>query len=73
MTSSNSPLPASSIASSRAGSGGTCAAQIPRKRTITPPKNKYTPEQDVQLGQKAAAEVREAYPLITATPRSSAT
>jgi Zn-dependent protease with chaperone function len=31
---------------------------------ITPPKNKYTPEQDVQLGREAAAEVRKQYPLI---------
>ncbi len=31
---------------------------------IKPPKNKYTPEQDVQIGEKAAAEVRNAYPLI---------
>ena len=31
---------------------------------ITPPKNKYTPEQDVQIGQEAAAEVRQQYPLI---------
>jgi Zn-dependent protease with chaperone function len=28
------------------------------------PKNKYTPEQDVQLGREAAAEVREQYPII---------
>jgi Zn-dependent protease with chaperone function len=31
---------------------------------ITPPKNKYTPEQDVQLGREAAAEVRKEYPVI---------
>jgi Zn-dependent protease with chaperone function len=31
---------------------------------IEPPKNKYTPEQDVQLGQEAAAEVRKQYPII---------
>jgi beta-barrel assembly-enhancing protease len=31
---------------------------------ITPPKNKYTPEQDVQIGQEAAAEVRQQYPVI---------
>jgi Zn-dependent protease with chaperone function len=31
---------------------------------VKPPKNKYTPEQDVQIGEKAAAEVRNAYPLI---------
>jgi Zn-dependent protease with chaperone function len=28
------------------------------------PKNKYTPEQDVELGEKAAAEVRKEYPII---------
>jgi Zn-dependent protease with chaperone function len=33
--------------------------------TVTPPKNKFTPEQDVQLGQQAAAEVRKVYPIIT--------
>ena len=32
---------------------------------ITPPKNKYTPEQDVELGREAAAEVRKQYPVIT--------
>jgi Zn-dependent protease with chaperone function len=31
---------------------------------IKPPKNKYTPEQDVQLGREAAAEVRQQYPII---------
>ena len=28
------------------------------------PKNRYTPEQDVQLGREAAAEVRKQYPVI---------
>lgn len=32
---------------------------------VTPPKNKYTPEQDVQIGREAAAEVRQQYPIIT--------
>ena len=32
---------------------------------ITPPKNKYTPQQDVQLGREAAAEVRKQYPVVT--------
>ena len=27
-------------------------------------KNKYTPAQDVALGQKAAAEIRKEYPII---------
>src|SRR5262245_60434487 len=31
---------------------------------IKPPKNKYTPEQDVKLGREAAAEVRQQYPII---------
>ena len=31
---------------------------------ITPPKNKYKPEQDVQIGREAAAEVRREYPII---------
>jgi Zn-dependent protease with chaperone function len=28
------------------------------------PKNKYTPQQDVELGREAAAEVRQQYPII---------
>jgi beta-barrel assembly-enhancing protease len=28
------------------------------------PKNKYTPQQDVELGRQAAAEVRQQYPVI---------
>ena len=31
---------------------------------VKPPKNKYTPKQDVELGREAAAEVRKQYPLI---------
>jgi len=31
---------------------------------IKVPKNNYTPQQDVELGQKAAAEVRKQYPII---------
>ena len=31
---------------------------------VTPPKNKYTPQQDVEIGREAAAEVRKEYPLI---------
>ena len=31
---------------------------------IKPPKNKYTPEQDVKLGLEGAAEVRQQYPVI---------
>jgi Zn-dependent protease with chaperone function len=29
------------------------------------PKNRYTPQQDVELGREAAAEVRQQYPIIT--------
>jgi Zn-dependent protease with chaperone function len=32
---------------------------------VTPPKNKYTPEQDVQIGREASQEVRKQYPIIT--------
>jgi Zn-dependent protease with chaperone function len=31
---------------------------------ITAPRNRYTPEQDVQIGREAAAEVRREYPII---------
>jgi Zn-dependent protease with chaperone function len=31
---------------------------------IKPPKNKFTPEQDVAIGREAAAEVRKQYPII---------
>ena len=31
---------------------------------VKPPKNKYTPKQDVELGREAAAEVRKEYPII---------
>ncbi|HEY7290086.1 MAG TPA: M48 family metallopeptidase [Vicinamibacterales bacterium] len=40
--------------------GSTVLAQT----QIKLPKNKYTPQQDVQLGQEAAAEVRKQYPII---------
>jgi Zn-dependent protease with chaperone function len=39
---------------------GSLIAQTPVKL----PKNKYTPEQDVQLGREAAAEIRKQYPII---------
>jgi len=40
------------------------ATTVAAQTKVTPPKNKYTPEQDVQIGREAAAEVREQYPLI---------
>src|SRR6188474_1014777 len=41
-------------------SAGSLIAQSPIKM----PKNKYTPEQDVQIGREAAAEIRQQYPII---------
>jgi hypothetical protein len=38
----------------------TASAQTP----ITPHKNSYTPEQDVQLGREASAEVRKQMPML---------
>jgi Zn-dependent protease with chaperone function len=44
--------------------GVALAAPVLAQTRITSPKNKYTPEQDVQIGQEAAAEVRRTYPVI---------
>lgn len=41
------------------------ATTVVAQTKVTPPKNKYTVEQDVQLGREAAAEVRKQYPIIT--------
>ena len=41
------------------------ATSVAAQTKITPPKNKYTPQQDVQIGKDAAKEVRQHYPLIT--------
>ncbi len=41
------------------------AAVVTAQTVITPPKNKYTPQQDVELGKEAAAEVRQKYPVIS--------
>jgi len=40
------------------------AASLVAQTAIKPPKNRYTPEQDVELGRQAAAEVRQQYPII---------
>jgi Zn-dependent protease with chaperone function len=40
------------------------ATTVAAQTKVTPPKNKYTPEQDVQIGREAAQEVRREYPLI---------
>src|SRR5262245_39498017 len=37
---------------------------IAQQTQIKLPKNKYTPEQDVQIGREAAAEIRQQYPII---------
>ena len=42
----------------------TTAASLAAQTTIKLPKNKYTPQQDVELGREAAAEVRQQYPII---------
>jgi predicted Zn-dependent protease len=41
------------------------AAGVRAQTPVSPPKNKYTPQQDVELGRKAAVEVRKQYPVIT--------
>ncbi|HXI29640.1 MAG TPA: M48 family metallopeptidase [Vicinamibacterales bacterium] len=40
------------------------APAVSAQTVIKPPKNKYTPQQDVELGREAAAEVRKQYPII---------
>ena len=41
------------------------AAGLQAQTVVKPPKNKFTPEQDVKLGLEGAAEVRQQYPIIT--------
>jgi Zn-dependent protease with chaperone function len=40
------------------------ASPLTAQTRVEPPNNRYTPEQDVELGREAAAEVREKYPII---------
>jgi Zn-dependent protease with chaperone function len=40
------------------------ATTVAAQTKVVPPKNKYTPAQDVQIGREAAAEVRQQYPII---------
>jgi Zn-dependent protease with chaperone function len=40
------------------------ASVVTAQTAIKLPKNRYTPEQDVQIGREAAAEVRQQYPII---------
>src|SRR3990170_1029358 len=43
----------------------TVTASLPIAQTrVTVPKNKYTPAQDVELGQQAAKEVEQQLPLL---------
>ena len=39
-------------------------ALVAAQTRVTPPKNKYTPAQDVELGQQAAAEARQQLPVM---------
>jgi hypothetical protein len=41
------------------------ATTVAAQTKVTPPKNKYTPQQDVQIGREAAGDVRQQYPMIT--------
>src|SRR4051812_7691570 len=41
-----------------------CAAGLFAQTAVKLPKNKFTPQQDVELGREAAAEVRKQYPVI---------
>ena len=40
------------------------AATLVAQTAVSPPENKYSPEQDVELGRRAAAQVREQLPLL---------
>jgi beta-barrel assembly-enhancing protease len=40
-------------------------AGLAAQTAIKLPKNKFTPQQDVELGREAAAEVRQQYPIIS--------
>ena len=44
---------------------GLAVAGAAAQTLIKPPKNRYTPQQDVELGREAAAEVRQQYPIIS--------
>ena len=40
------------------------AAPLAGQTPVEPPSNRFSPEEDVQLGREAAAEVRKQYPII---------
>jgi Zn-dependent protease with chaperone function len=42
----------------------TCTAVVVAQTAVKLPKNRYTPQQDVELGREAAAEIRQQYPVI---------
>src|SRR5262245_7955268 len=37
---------------------------VSAQTVVTPPSNKYTPQQDVELGQQAAREIRQQLPIL---------
>src|SRR5688500_9956394 len=43
---------------------GVWIVALSAQTAIKLPKNRYTPQQDVELGRKAAAEIRQQYPVI---------
>jgi predicted Zn-dependent protease len=43
---------------------GIFVAGLQAQTVVKPPKNRYTPQQDVELGLKAAADIRQQYPII---------
>jgi Zn-dependent protease with chaperone function len=43
---------------------GVSLAGLAAQTAVKLPKNKFTPQQDVELGREAAAEVRKQYPII---------
>jgi predicted Zn-dependent protease len=48
------------------------AASVLTQSAVKLAKNNYTPQQDVELGRKAAAEVRQQYPIIESLTIASA-
>ena len=41
-----------------------CVSLVTAQTKVTPPDNKYTPAEDAELGQKAAAEARRQLPIM---------
>jgi Zn-dependent protease with chaperone function len=58
-------IPVSTIRATAAATALSISAVLVGAQTvIKPPKNKFTPQQDVELGRQAADEVRQQYPII---------